>query len=271
MTTNAALTAAHCPGRLLLPEQLVPGQFIYVRPLSRSGLEWCEVRGVKRLRVYVRIDLLRADGLDFWYRLLPGEPLRTLDVHPSGWLPEVTVARSRLRLLFPETEFTARTSSGAVMLRWTDGPSVAEVMRALVVAGVTHVRCDRTISGATRATAIVRQAREDSLPLPRRHAELLDDLTTFTPTERALGRQLCAFAGGAEDRESLAAAVVRFGLPVLAETAGVPCPQPLILCAWCQAAPQFTVRHIRRMETKPCCGSCLGRHGDAGVEILPLP
>lgn len=267
-----ALPALPSPGRLVRAELIAPGQFVYTRPLSRSAREWCEVRARRMLRTNVRLDLVRPDGKQFWWTLTPDHVLRTADARPAT-LPQAELARRTLKAAFPDAGFRVRASSGSTAVTWVDGPSTAQVMGLLADAGLTHMRCARTVSGQAIATALVRQMREDSLDSANRadrHQRLLDDLSAFSQTEWALGKQLFAFAGCTDDRCHLTAAAHRFPLTVLADTAGVPCPPPLVVCRDCGAVPRFSVRPSGRTELLLCCAGCLSRYRYGGVEILPV-
>jgi hypothetical protein len=47
-------------GHLVAAEDLVAGQYVYVRPLARSGREWCQVTGSEQLQRHLRLELTRA-------------------------------------------------------------------------------------------------------------------------------------------------------------------------------------------------------------------
>jgi hypothetical protein len=272
MTSTNRTSSTQPTGRLTAAEDVVAGQYVHVRPLARSALEWCEVRGARRLRRYHLLELTRSDGVEFWWKVPPGHVLRTLDdAPPATTTPESDRARARLRQLFPGTGFRVRPSAGDTVVAWSDGPAVASVMTALATAGVAYPRCDRTCSPRALGAVLVHQARESSLHDAHRFTALCDTLDALTAEDWALGRQLAAFAGDTDDTYELLGTLRRFGLDILAETAGVPSPAALNCCQHCQGTPGFAIRRAGRRDTTLSCAACLGHHHTGGVEITPLP
>ncbi|MGR6966991.1 hypothetical protein ACU610_21255 [Geodermatophilus sp. URMC 61] len=259
MTTTTTSQRSAAVGELVTAERLVAGQCVYTRPLARSGMDWCEVRGSKRGRDNIRLALTRRDGKRFLLAVRPEVVFRTLDGRPVPTVVEADLANARLASGYPATRFRVRPSAGEVSVTWTDGPSVATVLASLATAGVAHPYCRRDVSGAMRATAVVRQAREGSLADHDRHQRLLEDLEAFTADERRLGIQLHRFADS-DDRLTLAAKMREYGL-LLADTAGVACPEPIRVCCHCHRPPQFTVRRLWHTDSTLSCAACLPRTG----------
>ena len=102
--TRAVAPAAASSGHLVAAEDLVGGQYVHVRPLARSGREWCQIRGAKRLRYYMRLELVRSDGVEFWWKVFPSHMLRTLATAAPDAPPESEAAQAKLRELFPDTQ-----------------------------------------------------------------------------------------------------------------------------------------------------------------------
>jgi hypothetical protein len=257
-------------GQLVPAEDVCAGQYVHVRPLARSGREWCHVRSTNRLRYYQRLDLTRPDGAPFWLKISPSHVLRVSDAPAPATTPEADTARALLRELFPATAFRVRPSAGEVTVTWTDGPTVGTIMAALAHGGVAHLRCTRTTSPLARAAVIVRQAREVSLHDTSRFTALCDNLDTLTTDEWTLGRQLVAFAGDTDDRHDLATAVARIGLDILADTVGLPTPSTVERCVTCHGIPSFSVRAEGAAMAVPSCGPCLPRYADGGYEIASV-
>jgi len=269
-TESAAPVTVPFLGELLAAEDLAAGQYIYIAPLSRSGRDWCEVRGVARGRKYLRLDVTRRDGQEFWYRLPPRSVLRVLHAPPPPSVSQSDVVRAELQHAFPKASFRVRASGGAVRVAWIDGPSSSAVLSRLASAGAAHLDCRRTVSAQLTAAAVVRQAREGSLADYDRHRTLVDRDGDFSDDEHRLARQLLAFSGE-EGWSDLSLDVLTFGLPLLAETAGVPCPAPVLVCPHCYDTPEFEVRYRLESASRLSCGKCLNRFTEGrNHEIVPM-